>query len=75
MTRQKKELEKKIEQIERYMAAEEEMGAGFTPADWFRPLEEKIWKLQEQLAELRHYSSVNEMLWDNRGFELRNLPY
>lgn len=75
MTRQKKELEKQIEQIEQYIAAEEEMGCGFTPVDWFRPLEEQIWKIQEQLAKLRHYSSVEEMLWDNRGFELGNLPF
>lgn len=75
MTRQKKELVKKIEEIEMFMRAEEEMGCGFTPVDWFKPLEEQIYKLQEQLAKLSHYNSVEDMLYDNRGFELENVPF
>lgn len=75
MTRQKKELVKKIEEINGIIAAEEEMGCGFTPADWFKPLEEQIYKLQEQLAKLSHYNSVEEMLFDCRGCELGNLPF
>lgn len=34
MTRQKKEIIKKIDEIERFIRAEEELGCGFAPAEW-----------------------------------------
>ena len=67
MTRQKKEIIKKIDEIERFIRAEEEIGCGFAPAEWFEPLEKKIYGLEEELARLRHYDSVEEMYFDNRG--------
>ena len=33
MTRQKKEIIKKIDEIEMFIAADEELGCGFAPAD------------------------------------------
>ena len=67
MTRQKKEIIKKIDEIERFIAADEELGCGFAPAGFYEPLERQSWELQERLAELRHYASVEEMLYDPRG--------
>ena len=67
MTRQKKELIKKIDEIERFIAVDEELGCGFAPANFYQSLYEQIYGLQEQLAKLSHYESVEEMLWDARG--------
>lgn len=66
MTREKKELIKKLEEIDQHIDAEIELGCGFTP-DWFL---EKLYALKdpilEKLAKLSHYNSVNEMLYDER---------
>lgn len=75
MTRQKKELENKIDQIHKTIENEEEMGCGFILAGWFQPLEEEIYKLEQQLAELRHYDSVESMYLDTRGTTPDNLPF
>lgn len=64
MTRQKKEIWKKINELNMYMAVEEELGCGFTPADWFAPIEHEIYELEEQLAKLSHYNSVEDMQYD-----------
>ncbi len=66
MTRQKKEILKKIADIEEWIAADEEMGCGFAPASFYDLLYEEIHKLEEQLAKLMHYDSVLEMYHDNR---------
>ena len=42
------------------------MGCGFAPANFYDPLYEQIHKMQEELARLRHYGSVEEMYYDNR---------
>lgn len=67
MTRQKKEILKKIWEIEEFISVDEEMGCGFAPVDAYDSEYEKIYELQEQLAELQHYSSVEEMVLDPRG--------
>ena len=67
MTRQKKEIIKKIEEIEIFIAADEELGCGFAPAGAYDDLYKKIDGLQEQLAKLQHYDSVEEMMLDPRG--------
>lgn len=67
MTRQKKEILKKIWEIEEFIATDEELGCGFAPADAYDSEYEKIYELQEQLAKLQHYSSVEEMVLDPRG--------
>lgn len=66
MTRQKKEILKKIDEIENFVQADMELGCGFAPVGFYDPLYEQIGKLQEKLAELSHYSNVNEMLYDTR---------
>ena len=66
MTRQKKELIKKIEDIHFQIWAEEKLGCGFTPAGAFEPYYRKIDKLEEQLAHLRGYRDVMEMYTDTR---------
>ena len=67
MTRQKKEIIKKIEEIEIFIATDEELGCGFAPAGAYDDLYKKIDGLQEQLAKLQHYGSVEEMMLDPRG--------
>ena len=53
MTRQKKELHKKIQAIEDFIAVDTELGCGFAPAGFYETLYAEINGLQEQLASLR----------------------
>ena len=68
MTREKKEILKKIEEFNIAMSIEDEMGCGFTPASYFEMMErEYLYPLQERLSKLQHYDSVDDMLHDYRG--------
>lgn len=67
MNRQKKEILKKIEKIENFIAVDTQLGCGFAPADFYAPLEQQIWELQEELARLSHYPNAMSMLMDERG--------
>lgn len=67
MTRQKKEILKKIEEIDNFIGVDMALGCGFAPASFYDPLYEEIYALEEKLAKLRHYSSRDEMLQDLRG--------
>ena len=67
MTRQKKEIIKHIDEIENFIAADEELGCGFAPAGFYEPLEQEAWDLREELARLMHYDNAMEMLMDTRG--------
>ena len=67
MTRQKKELLKKIEQLETWIAADEELGYGFAPPGAYDDVYKEIYQLQEKLAQLMHYESAEEMFFDERG--------
>ena len=67
MTRQKKEIEKKIDKIQIFIEVDTELGCGFAPPNAYAEMKEEIWRLQEQLAHLRYYNSVEEMLFDDRG--------
>ncbi len=75
MTRQKKEIIKKIEEIERFIEADEELGCGFAPADFYEPLEQKAWELREKLAHLSHYKDAMEMMYDPRGLSREGIPF
>lgn len=66
MTRQKKEIIKKIEDIRDWVDQDTELGCGFAPPDAYKKAEEEIYKLQDELARLRHYRSTEEMLYDTR---------
>lgn len=76
MTRQKKEVVRKIREIEEFIEVDSELGCGFAPAGAYDNMYDEIYRLQEQLAELSHYGSVEEILYDNRGFKPdENIPF
>lgn len=79
MTRQKKEILKKIEEIENFIAADEELGCGFAPAGFYTPLYEQIDALWDEIARLRHYEDSIEMMdaWRQRaGYKMDvELPF
>lgn len=67
MNRQKKEILKKIEQMETWIAHDTELGCGFAPPDAYDTMYKQIYQLQEELAHLRHYKTAEDMLYDERG--------
>lgn len=67
MTRQKRELLKQIQQMERSIETDIQLGLGYAPPGAFDRVYEEIYRLQEELAHLRHYVSVEEMHLDTRG--------
>ena len=75
MTRQKKEIIKKIEAIENFIAADEALGCGFAPAGFYDPLEKQAWDLREELARLSGYENAMQMMMDTRGFENEGIPF
>ena len=75
MTRQKKEIVKKIDEMERWIAADEELGCGFALAGAYDGMYQEIYRLQEELAHLQHYASVEDMLYDARGCENSGCPW
>lgn len=66
MTRQKTEIINKIQEIEEWIAVDNELGCGFAPSDFYSPLYEQIHELEEQLAKLRHYANAEDMYLDKR---------
>lgn len=58
MTRQKKEIIKKIDGAMQFIEVDMELGCGFAPADAYRETEEYIYGLQEELAHLSYYETV-----------------
>lgn len=74
MTRQKKEIIRKIDEIEAFIHADEELGCGFAPAGFYDPLYEQIYALEGELAQLSHYGSVEEMYMDDRWMR-SELPF
>lgn len=69
MTRQKREIMRKMEEIENFIRVDEELGCGFAPAGFYDELEEQIWNLGEELARLSHYDSYMDYLMDDRGLQ------
>lgn len=69
MTRQKKEIIKKIDEASRFFDAEYEMGCGFGTEAIAEVEERTLAPLYEELARLRHYETVNAMFYDPRGDE------
>ncbi len=74
MTRQKKEIVKKIDRIQTGIEMDELMGCGLPPAV-YEEREREVYGLLGQLARLQHYASVEEMLYDTRGCESSGLPW
>lgn len=75
MTRQKKEILKKIKEMDQWIAADEELGCGFAPAGAYDEMYREMDRLWDELARLRHYASGEEMLYDVRGHENSGLPW
>ena len=76
MTRHKKELLRQIQQMERSIETDTQLGLGYAPPGAFDRAYEKIYELREKLAHLRHYASAEEMLCDTRGQVLNmDLPW
>lgn len=67
MTRQKKEIIKKIDEAQRFFDAEYEMGCGFGGAAIAENEGRTLAPLYEELARLQHYETVEDMLYDPRG--------
>ncbi len=74
MTRQKKEIIKKIDEMQTWIAVDEELGCGFAPPNAYAGMEREIYRLQGELARLQHYASVEDMLYDTRGCENAGRP-
>ena len=74
MTRQKKEIIKKVECVQLGMEMDDLMGCGLPPAV-YEAREQEIYGLWEQLARLQHYTSVEDMLYDTRGCENSECPW
>ena len=77
MTRQKKEIVKKIAEMERWIAADEELGCGFAPAGAYDEMYREINRLEEELARLQHFASREEKFFATLGCENCNgdLPW
>ena len=67
MNRQKKELLKQIRELEISVEIDMELGFGIAPPGAHDKTFCEIYKLQEKLAHLRHYKTVEEMYYDERG--------
>ena len=67
MTRQKRELLRQIQHMERSIETDTQLGFGCAPPGSFDRVYEEIHRLREELAHLRHYASAEEMLCDTRG--------
>lgn len=67
MTRQKKEILRRIAEIEREIEIDRQLSFEIVPDGAHDRAESIICALQEQLARLRHYSSYEEMMYDDRG--------
>lgn len=74
MTRQKKEIIKKIDRIQTGIEMDELMGCGL-PSAVYEAREQEIYDLMEQLVRLQHYASVEDMLYDTRGCENNGCPW
>lgn len=76
MTRQKKELIKKIEYIDNLILAEDELGCGMTPPNFYRSLFQEVERLAEELAHLRGFKDQQEELeYECRVHPPAYLPY
>lgn len=57
MTRQKKEIIKKMDEIRNFIYADTELGCGFAPAGAYDDLYDQLYDLQTELSQLRGFES------------------
>ena len=69
MTRQKKEILRKMNEIDEFIMVDQELSCGFAPANAYESMEEQLWKLGEELARLSHFDSYMDYLMDDRGLQ------
>lgn len=77
MTRQKKEIVRKIDEMERWIAVDEELGCGFAPAGAYDEMYREIDRLENELAQLQHFASREEKFFATISCESSNssLPW
>ena len=69
MTRQKKEIRRKMEEIEYEIRVDEALSFGCAPSGAYDSAEQTLWELGEELARLSHFDSYMDYLLDPRGLE------
>lgn len=67
MTRQKKEIIKKIMEIDKFIEVDTELGCGFYPEGAYSKMEQMSYELLEQLAKLSHYDNVEDMMYETKN--------
>ena len=61
MTREKKEIIKRLDAIEEFIAVDEALGCGCAPAGAYDELYAEMYSLRDRLARLRGFSSYEAM--------------
>jgi hypothetical protein len=76
MTREKKEIIKKIDEIETEIRTDEELSCGFAPAGAYDEMYSLIYTLENKLAKLRGFNSWDDwfMHYSNQIADA-NLPF
>lgn len=69
MTRQKKEIIKRIEYLNEMIEVDMALGCGMAPAGAYDDTYEEISRLYDELAHLRGYADGTEMMYDTRGYD------
>jgi len=67
LTRQKEEVLKKIDELEKSIDTDMELSCGMAPPGAYDEMYKEIYRLQDQLASLSHYKTTEEMFLDVRG--------
>ena len=67
MTRQKKEILKKIDEIERDIEIDQQLAFGMAPPGAYDSMYQQIDELWDTFARLRRYESKEAMFLDERG--------
>ncbi|MDO4167965.1 MAG: hypothetical protein Q4D32_11240 [Eubacteriales bacterium] len=75
MTRQKKEILKKIEEIRMAILVDIELGFGYVPVGGHDRMYSEMYQLKDELAQLRHYADAEEMNSDPRRYKHINCKF
>lgn len=77
MTREKKEIIKRINEIETFIAVDEQLGCGFAPADFYDELYEEIDRLEDKLAQLQGFKNAEDKYcWQSEFLSARKtMPF